>query len=218
MQIDVRQQRRDHRALRRADHGVRHGPFEHHPGTQPAANQPEHARITYAPLYQLHQQVVVNRVEVALEIEVNHLVVAVGHPFADVVDRLPCAAFRPEPIRTRPETRLEQRFDDDAYRGLCRAILDPWDAQRSLPPIGLGNEHAPDRLWPVALFEQFHLKLTEELLHSLRFDGLDGLAVDPRCTAIATHLLPRYPQYFPTADLVVQYSKRPLRLCLGRSV
>jgi hypothetical protein len=124
---------------------------------QPAPNQPEHARIAHASLHQLHQQVVVDRVEVALEIEIDHLVIAVGHPLADVVDRLPCTAFRSEPVRARPEARLEHRFDNDAYRGLSHAILDSWDAQRSLPPIGLGNVHTPNRLWPIALFEQFRL-------------------------------------------------------------
>src|SRR6266852_2956522 len=95
----------------------------------PARNQrriSRNARIAHALLYQLHQQFMVDRVEVALEIEIDHLVIAVGHPFADVVDRLPWPAFRPEPIRTRPEARLEQRFDDDAYRGLSHAILDSW--------------------------------------------------------------------------------------------
>src|SRR5262249_2175678 len=184
----------------------------------PARNQRRNSRSTRALLDQLHQQFMVDRVEVALEIEIDHLVIAVGHPFADVVDRLPRTAFRSEPIRARPEARLEQRFDDDAYRGLSHAILDSWDAQRSLPPIRLGNVHAPNRLWPIALFEQLRLELTEELLHSLRFDGLDGLAVDPRCAVVTAHLLPRHPQHFQTADLVVQYSERSLRLCLGRSV
>jgi hypothetical protein len=103
------------------------------------------------------------------------------------------AKVQPKPIRARPEARLEQRFDDDAYRGLRHAILDARDAQRSLPPIGLGDEHTPHRLRPVALFEQFRLKFTEELLHSPRRDGLDGFAVDPRRAAIAAHLLPRNP-------------------------
>jgi hypothetical protein len=76
---------------------------------------------------------------------------------------------------------------------LRHAILDARDAQRSLPPIGLGDEHTPHRLRPVALFEQFRLKFTEELLHSPRHDGLDGFAVDPRRAAIAAHLLPRNP-------------------------
>src|SRR5262249_57625977 len=99
--------------------------------------------------------------------------------FADVVDRLPRTAFRSEPIRARPEARLEQRFDDDAYRGLSHAILNSWDAQRSLPPIRLGNVHAPNRLWPIALFQHLPFDPTHELLHSLRFDGLAPLTVAP---------------------------------------
>jgi len=61
----------------------------------------------------------------------------------------------------------------------ARGPLSPcYRAPPKLPPIRLGNEHAPDRLWPVALFEQFHLKLTEELLHSLRFESA-GVPVVP---------------------------------------
>lgn len=55
----------------------------------------------------------------------------------------------------RKKARLEQRFDDDVDRSLDHAIL-------RCPAVAaahqLGNEHAPNRLWPVALFEQLRLK------------------------------------------------------------
>src|SRR2546430_7198524 len=52
------------------------------------SDQSQHARITDPPLHQFDQNFVVNRVEVALEIQVDDFVIAEGHPFANVIDRL----------------------------------------------------------------------------------------------------------------------------------
>ena len=93
----------------------------------------ESAVITDPPLDQLHQQLMANCVEAALAIQVDHLVVAVGHPFANVVDRLLGASFRLESVQSRPEARFKQRFDHDLHRRLCDPVFHRWNAQRPLP-------------------------------------------------------------------------------------
>ena len=209
---------RHHCPLRGADHGLFQNPFVHHSGLQPQPNQPQHARITDPPLHQLHQNFVVNRVEVALEIQVDDFVVAEGHPFADIVDRLLGTPFGPKSIRSRSEAGFKQRLDYDLHRRLRDPILHSWDSQRPLPPVGLGDEHPAHRLGPVSLLHQFLPQFQEKPQRSPRLDRFDGFAIDARCSAVTPNLLPCKPQHLQTADLIKQNSERSLRLSLGRSI
>src|SRR5262249_26547224 len=198
--------------------GLFQNPFVHHSGLQPQSNQPQHARITDPPLHQLDQNLVVDRVEVALEIQVDDFVVAVSHPFANVVNRLLGAPLRPESVRSRSEAGFKQRLDHNLHRRLRDPILHSWDSQRSLPPVGLGDEYPAYRLGPVSLLYQFLPQFQKKPQRSPSLDGFDGFAVDACGSAVTSNLLPRKPQHFQTADLIKQNSERSLRLSLGRSV
>ncbi len=146
--------RSHHPTLWSADQGLLYLSLVHRPGAQPLADEPQHARVSYPPRDELHQKLVVQRVEVALEIQVDHLVVAEGHPLADIVDCLLCATLRTKPVRPLAKARLKQRLDHDSNRRLDDAISNPWNAQRPLPPIGLPDENPTYRLRPVALPSQ----------------------------------------------------------------
>lgn len=63
MQVDVRQQRRDDRALRRPLRAFRPRPLLHDPGLQPFGHQPEHTAIADPVLQEPHHPVVADAVE-----------------------------------------------------------------------------------------------------------------------------------------------------------
>src|SRR5262249_55985889 len=133
---------------------------------------------------------VINRVEIALQVQVDHLVVAIGHPFANIVNRLPRTLFRPKSVRSGTETCFKQRFDNDPYRRLRDSIFHSRNAQWPLPPVRLGDEPSTHRLGPVALVDQLLLEFQEKLQPPLRLNRSDRFAIDACRSAVAPNLSP----------------------------
>jgi hypothetical protein len=62
MQVDVGEQRRDHRTLRRPNRCRRHRPVFHHPDLQPFADQPDHAPVSDPMLDKTDQPIMADRI------------------------------------------------------------------------------------------------------------------------------------------------------------
>src|SRR6266567_1497213 len=146
MQVDVRQQRTDHRTLRRP---LRRRPSFHAPQDvlrEPAAQQTENAPIADALLDPLHQPLVWDGVEVALKVGVHHEGMALFDQMRHFAQRVPATAPRPKAVARRTERRLEDRFQHELYRRLDNAILDRGYPQRSRLAVALRDVDPLDRL------------------------------------------------------------------------
>ena len=164
VEVDVRQQRADHRTLRRAR---RRRPAFHVPQhllPEPAAQQIEHAAIADPRLDPLHQPLVRNAVEVAREIGIDHIGVALLDQTVYFAERVMAAAPRPEAVAPGMEASLENRFDHELHRRLHDPVLDHRDAQRPEPAIALGDLHPLDRLRTVAPLAQRRHQLGQIIL------------------------------------------------------
>jgi hypothetical protein len=159
VQVDVRQQRADYGALRRAL--GRFPPFHspHNFLTEPAAQQALNAPITDALLDPLHQPLMRDRVEVALKVGVDHKRVAFLDELIHFAQRIPAAAPRSKPVTHRPERRLEDRFKHKLHCSLDDTILDRGNPQRPRPAIALRYLYPPHRLRSVTALPQCRRKL-----------------------------------------------------------
>src|SRR5712675_1759820 len=189
VQVDVRQQRADNCALRRAL--GRFPPFHslHNFLTEPAAQQAKNAPITDALLDPLHHPLMPYRVEVALEVGVDHERVAFLDELIHFAQRIPAAAPRSKPVTHRPERRLENRFKHKLHCCLNDTILDRGNPQRPRPAIALRYLYPPHRLRSVTALPQRRRKLLQvELLLCLK--PLDALSIYARGAVIGPNFLP----------------------------
>src|SRR5271170_3550158 len=107
VQIEIRQQRADDRALRRASRGGPPRAFRYDVLFQPALDQVEKAAIADPRPQPLHQLVVRDRVEVALQIGVHHETMARFDQPVDLPQRILAAASRPEAEAPRMDALRE---------------------------------------------------------------------------------------------------------------
>jgi hypothetical protein len=111
MQIDVGQQRRDDRPLRRSRRGRPSLHVLHDVLPQEAFYQRQNASVADLFRYPRHQPVVRDRVEVALQVGVHHMGVTFLQQPVDLPQRVLAAAFRTEAVAAFPELRLKDRFN-----------------------------------------------------------------------------------------------------------
>jgi hypothetical protein len=69
-------------------------------------------------------------------------------------------------MRTLQKVGLEDRLQYQEHCHLHDSILDRWNAQGPLFPIGFWNINPTHCLWPVAFGSEFRLDLLKELLDS----------------------------------------------------
>ena len=72
-QIDVGQQRRDDTPLRGARHRMPKAALDHDVGFQEGENEPQDLAILDAATYALHQHMVIDGVETALDVALDHI-------------------------------------------------------------------------------------------------------------------------------------------------
>src|SRR5690554_4904209 len=159
-----RRQRADHRTLRRAPGWRPSLQPRHDVLLEPAMEQGEKATIADPFLYPFHQWLVRDRVEVALQVGIDHEGEAFLEQTIYFAQRVTAAAPRPKAVALRTERGLEDRFDDEFHRHLRDPVLDRRDAQRPGPAIVLGDFHSPDRLRAVGSLPQLGRQLAQILL------------------------------------------------------
>ncbi len=160
---DVGEQRRDHSALGRAGTGRKKEPFLKHSGLQELPNQSRHLQITDACTNALHQQMVIDLIEAALDIALDDPLIrrpltpaiaglgarAYGR-IADMLQSTVAASVRGGTHTRHARTALlEDRLQKLLDRALNDTVRDrpSRDSQGSELPwlAGLGNQLPPAR-------------------------------------------------------------------------
>ncbi len=94
-------------------------------------------------LNELHQPPVVDVVEEPTDVCIEHPVhLPPAEPDEERVQRIVLATSRPEPIGEAQEVVLVDGVQHLDRRSLDDLVLQRGDSERSLPPVGLGNEHS----------------------------------------------------------------------------
>ena len=215
VQVDVRQQRRDHSTLRRSRHRVAHHPVFHHPGLQPLPDHLQHPPVADPLSHQGEQLVVRDAAEVVLDVGVQHVLGTFAAQLPDPLQRLLRTASWPEPVRARREVRLVDRLQHQLGRHLHHPVLHRRDAQGPLRPVCLGYVGAPHDLRTVLACAQHLAQLSQETPDSILLDFADRHPIDARCALVAAHSLPRLVQDVTPAHLAVQRMEASSRCPLG---
>src|SRR5688500_10990159 len=110
-----------------------------------------------------HEQVVVDRVEVGLDVAVHYEPMPTPTREADRFERLRRASLRPESVRALLEAGFENRLDHDLHGHLRDAVADRWNPERSQLPVRFRNVPPPHRLRSIPPRPEAPLEIREEL-------------------------------------------------------
>jgi len=144
VQVDVRQQGRDHSPLRGTDPHGRLLPVFHNTSGQPLGDQAQHAPIRNPVLKEAPHPIMVDRVEERPDIRVEHPVHPLPmEPNPQCVQRLMLAASGPEPIGEPEELGLVDGREDGHHRLLDDLVFQGGDAQRPLFAVRFVDVHPP---------------------------------------------------------------------------
>src|SRR5262245_54870332 len=126
------------------------------------------------------------------------------HQPLHLLDGIQRAAPRPVGILLRLQVRLEDRLQDEQCRRLHDTILDRWNPQRSLLAVCFRNVHPTDGLRTIRLLSEFLRHFTQPLLHTVRFDVRERLAVHARRAVVDATTPIGVLQHIRAIHLVVQ--------------
>ena len=166
-------------------------------------DQIEEAAIAHPRPQPLHQLVVRDRVEVALQIGVHHETVAQLDQPIDLPQRILTAASRPEAEARRMELRLQDGLQHEFDRRLGDAVLDRRYSQRPHPAIPFRDLHAPDRRRTVFPRPQLSRQL-RQIHFGVRREPFDTLPVHARRAVVDLNFRPSRRQRRRGEDLVHQ--------------
>jgi hypothetical protein len=132
VQVDVRKQRRNHRALRSPSLRLRPDAIIDYSPVEPFSDQSQDSRVGNPFLDHFHQEFFVEVIEKALDVDVEHPAHFLPSD-ADIkrVERSMLAAFRAEPVGEAPKIFLVNLIEDRNYRALDNLILQRCNSQRS---------------------------------------------------------------------------------------
>ena len=86
---------------------------------------------------------------------------------------------------------FEDRLDHRLHGRLHDAVANRRDRQRTLfSRAGLGYPHPAGRQWPVSMIPKVRRQLVEQSGYPIALNVGEGLLVDARSAAIASHLCP----------------------------
>src|SRR5271157_1857995 len=181
VQINVRQERANAPALDGALRTSGSLPVLEHAGAEPLLDQPHDALIRDPVLEELHDPLVLHRIEKAPNVRVEHPV-HLPRPDADG-KRIEClvrTALGPEPEREAEKVRLVNGVQHLGGGPLDELVLQHRHAERPQPPVRFGDEGPASRSRPVRPSPQPLRELPEVLLQLLAVVP-PRLAVDARC-------------------------------------
>ena len=150
VEIDVREQRRNHRTLSRSLLFNRYDLVFEDPGPQPFLDEPEDALIA-DPVFQEADHPFLGdfreeRPDIGVQYEI-HLLAA--DPDAEGIQRIVLAAPRPEPIREPEEVLLVDLAQHCRHCSLDDLVFERGDRERALGAVFLRNVAPAGRLRPV---------------------------------------------------------------------
>src|SRR5208282_5877474 len=184
MEVDIRQQRRCTSTLWRTCFHERSLALFQHACVQPFLDEPHDAPVRYPMLEEPDQPCVRQPIEKAAHVQVQHPVhTSLMKSTEQGIQRFMLAATWPEPIREAEKVGFVDGVEHFHRRSLNKLVFERRDAERSLPPVRLGNVHPTHRLRPV----RSALQSMGEALEIL----LKGLAVvPPRLPVYASRRMP----------------------------
>ncbi len=219
VQVDVRQQRGDHPALRGAGHRPTQRAVLHDSRAQHRPQQPQHALVTDAFLDRLHQLLVRNRLETVGDVRLDHPPATPPGLIDEHLQGVVRRAFRAEPETARQRSRLRRPARARSSSPPARSGHGPSGSTAvAVLAARLRDEHPPRRQRPPPPLPQIRGQLVEQPGHPVLLDIGQGGRVDARRAVVAAHLSPRPPQHVPAVDLVVQRVESTPGIGLGRPV
>src|SRR5262245_1160691 len=147
VEIDVAQQRRDHRPLRRTRLRRRPSQRAHHLLLQESVEQLQQTSIGDLRRHPLTQSRVRDGVEVAFHIRVHYKCVSRFEQLLDASHRILTAAPWAESVALRCESHFKDRFYHVAQRGLRHPVAHRWYPQRTV--FSTARLRYPDPLYPL---------------------------------------------------------------------
>ena len=135
---DVRQQRRHDPTLRGAENGTTHLPVLQHTGFQPCVNRAAQHAVAYPLVQKAAEMSVVQGIEKALDVQVNHPASAHQHGLLpEVLQGLVSRAPRAEAEATVPEVLLVDTFQHHHHGSLQHLVLErrypDWSSLPAIP-------------------------------------------------------------------------------------
>ena len=136
VQVDVGEQRRDHRSLPGSRLADPDGPVLQNTRLQPLADEADDAPIADPVLHEANQPGLTDRVEERSNIGVQDVVhLGAADPDHERVQRIVLAAPRPEPVAEPKEVLLVDRVQHGGRRPLDDLVLEGGHRQRALAAI-----------------------------------------------------------------------------------
>src|SRR5271155_962052 len=140
MEVYVRQERADDRALRRPFFRLDHASIFEHACRQPFGNQSDDSAVANPMLDETDQPIPADLVEKGLNVTIEHPVdPPPPDPECERIQRLMLVALRSETVAESQELRLIDRRQDCHHRSLDDFVLHGGDAKRPLSAICLWN-------------------------------------------------------------------------------
>src|SRR5258705_3269281 len=121
-----------------------------------------------------------NTAKVVREIGINNVRLPSMRLSLHLDHRLLGIAARAVSVLLRWKVSFEDRFEHQHRCCHAHPISQGRDAQWPQLAIGLRDKHSSDRVWPVSLLPERKRQFTEPLLHPVRFDLCEILAIDTR--------------------------------------
>src|SRR5262245_16699278 len=149
------------------------------------------------------------RVEIASQVEIDHVGLSLQYRRADTLDRRVCGLLRPIAERTRLEIGFKDRFQDQLQCSLYHPVPDRWNGQLTNSPAFLGYFHLPYPFGSICPFDQLLTKLFEKSLQSVRFNKLKRHPVNSRSSIIRLCQPIRFAESLSFANVNKQPPKAP---------
>jgi hypothetical protein len=136
VQVDIGQQRANASALNRTDLTLYSLAILQHTGVEPFLDQPHDALIRHTMLDELHEPRVLQRIEEAAQIRIEHPVHFLRRdPDRQRIQRLVWTAFGPKAVREAEEVLLVDRIQHLDHGALDDLVLQHGHSQRALPSV-----------------------------------------------------------------------------------
>src|SRR5713226_6454603 len=204
VKIDVRQQRANHRTLRRSRRRRPVSQSFHHFCLQHRLYQFQHSAVCHFLRHSPQQLLLRYRVEVALQISIDDPGVSCFEQAVNTTQRIFAAPARTKPIAVLSEVSFEDRFQHVTQRRLYHSVTHRRNAQRSLlATTRLGYPLAPHRLRTITAVRQL-LRHSPQVRFQVSLEHLYRLMVHSRGSLVGFHLREGRPQIPRLVDFVYQ--------------
>ena len=176
-------------------------PVFHHPRVEERTDELQHALVGNPCRNAGHQQVMVDSIEEFFEVDVDHVVVALGNVLLGLGHGLLGRASRSESVAVLGKRRVPPRLQDLKHRLLDQSVDDTRHAELSDPAIRLGDFDPLHRLRRVGSCQQLFPNgwpVLTQVGHAV----VDSPPIDSGASLVFPDAFPRPFQVFSLANLL----------------